>query len=178
MTGDRHPNQGRHQLPLISKRGPNVAKSKSEPSDKGIRVLVIHSAKRTPDEAALRKLLRDAGYKVALLVLATPADVAAGKVDPSDFDHVIALLDDALAQDKHLEGGMLAVARCGQGVVGVWTSDEVSEDMHPSVQKYGKCQVPWDPAAVSNALEAAGPRPFQSTTGGGAASHGVRPNKC
>lgn len=147
-------------------------------ADKGLRVLVIHSPGKRPNEASLRELLRDAGCTVSEIVFATPADITAGNVDPADFDRVITILDDELGEDTELDGAMVAVAGCGQGVTGIWPAGASSKGMHPAVERYGKSQVPWDPTALSKALQADKPEPFQSTAGGPAASHTITPNKC
>lgn len=150
----------------------------SNPYSKGLRILVIHAQGKRPAEASLRKLLQEAGCKAAEIVFAVPADLTAGKVDPSEFDKVITILEDELAQDNDLDGAMVAVAQCGQAVIGVWPVGAASTGMHRAVERYGKSQVPWNPAALSDALNADKPEPFQSTAGATAASHDVRPNKC
>lgn len=148
------------------------------PSNKGWKVLVVHSPIKTPDEALVRKLLRDAGCKVIELVFATPADVAAGKIDPSTFDKVIALLDDDLGQDSDLDASVTAIAQGGQGIVGIWAPGTTSSQAHRAIQLYGTAQCPWDPSAVAKALEDERPQAFQSSSGGATPSHDVRPNRC
>ncbi|GEM_PF-3556513 len=148
------------------------------PADKGLKILIIHAHGCPPDDGAIRKLLEKAGLSGASIVFATPADVENGSVDPKEFDHVFALLDDDLATDDQLEGGMLGVAQCGMSVTGIWGDGMASEDMHPALQKFGGQQIPWDAEKLLQALDTPAPKTFQSTSGGAAARHDSTHNKC
>ncbi|AMN55328.1 hypothetical protein ACP90_26390 [Labrenzia sp. CP4] len=147
-------------------------------SGKGLSILIIHAAGRKPNKASVSKLLSDAGVKAASLTFATPAEIANGSINPSDFDHVIVLLDDDLSGDDHLEEGMKGLVNCGFGAIGIWAEEMDSEDMHPAVQKYGAKQIPWDAKELSQALNSEAPETFQSTRGGSSASHETTHNKC
>ena len=148
------------------------------PAGKGLKILVIHAVGCPPDEGLLRKLLDDAGLKAASIKLATPAEIASGAINPKDFDHVITLLDDELAEDDRLEAGMLGVAQCGMGVTGIWTEGAHSEEMHPALQKFGAKQIPWNAEQLSQALSSEAPETYQSTSGESAAKHDTTHNKC
>ncbi len=147
-------------------------------SGKGLNILIIHAAGRKPDEASVSKLLGDAGVKAVSLTFATPAEITNGSINPSDFDHVIVLLEDDLSSDDHLEEGMKGLVKCGIGAIGIWAEEINSEDMHPAVQKYGAKQIPWDAEQLSQALNSEAPETFQSTSGGSSASYETTHNKC
>ena len=148
------------------------------PASKGLNILVIRAADCSLDERSLSKLLDDAGLKVASITLSTPAEIASGAVNPKDSDHVIALLDNELAGDGQLQDGMLGVAQCGMGVIGIWPEGADTDDMHPALQKFGAKQIPWDAEQLSEAMGSVAPETFQSSSGGSAAKHDTTHNKC
>jgi len=148
------------------------------PAGSGLNILIIHAPGCPPAQDAIGKLLADAGLAGASITLATPADIAGGKVNPKDFDHVIAVLDDGLAKDDQLDASMLGVARCGMGVTGIWAEGSETDDMHPALRKYGAKQVPWNAAELAKTLGSEPAQTFQSSTGGTAARHDTTHNKC
>lgn len=148
-----------------------------QPANNGQKILIIYAGD-PPDKEKIAELLTNAGCAAADITLATSDEVASGDVDPKNFDHVIAILDDELASDEDVEAGILAVAQCGSTVIGVWSPEAVSSDMHPAVALYGKAQVPWTPSALASALGTQCPQPLHTSSGSPSVGHQIEQNKC
>lgn len=150
---------------------------KSGLPDKELKILIIYS-NELPDQSAVDALLNEAGCNYTNIVFATATEVAGGGINPGNFDHVIAILDDALATDDATEESAIAVAQCGRAIVGIWATESESDSIHPAVTQYGKAQVPWEPSALAVALGTQCPQPLQTQSGKQSTHHKITPNKC
>ena len=151
---------------------------KLRPNGEGLKILVVHVLGCPPDEVAFAELLGDAGLNVARLELATSEDIANKRIIHRAFDRVLVVLGDEMVADKHLEAGMLGVAQCGMSVVGIWDRDAVSNEMHPTVQKYGDRQISWNSKDLFQAIVSKTPQMFQSPVGGPTARHKTTHHNC
>ncbi len=148
-----------------------------KPPEEGGKTLVIRAEKSQVSEDEAKTLLIDAGESEGDIEFIDP-ETDEDAVEFSDDDCVIIPLEDTTADDERIERLVLKAAQAACSIIGVWAPGEKGETIHPAVAKYGKAQVPWDPAKLKDVLRTDCPPPYQTPSGAPSKGHDITPNKC